>query len=154
MVLLKYWILFANALYRSFETQCITKGGTVEPACQMDRAFAVKGIPPGRVRRAEELGFKPHAHHRFIRCHPDNPVRGLPGGPAWRTPQHTNLLQKAICQHHFELGGTELFAIGPQTHLPGKGASDRGRQDPMAFLFFAGSHHRYIFLKAKGREIV
>jgi hypothetical protein len=62
---------------------------------KMHRTFTVDRIPAGRVRRTEVLHFQADSDHGLIGRQAFDLGGCIPGGTAWRTPQHIDFLYAA-----------------------------------------------------------
>ena len=103
---------------------------------KVNRAFAVDGIPSGRVRAAKELNLKTNANGSLFNRTPDNFLSRLPGGAAGRSPFDGHRFNYAFRNVYFELRGAELVAVFAQTVLPGKSASGGWCGHTFNFFFF------------------
>ena len=116
--------------------QCLFQSFAVDIAGEVDRAFAVNGIPSCRVGTAEELYLKAYASGGFFDRAADNFADRLPGGSAGRTPFDSHGFNFPFRCFYIELRGAEPFTIFTQTILPGKNASGGRGGHTVNFHFF------------------
>jgi len=130
------------------------QGLLMDLAGQMDRAFAINGIPAGRIRAAIILDIKADAHQGVCQRQIQDAGGGLPGGPAGSPFQDFDVGYPTVGQCNPESRFAEFFSILTQADLPGKGASGRGRMDPLTLELFARSNQGDVLSATQIRQVV
>jgi hypothetical protein len=132
-------MLFMSTIL-SFDTifgfQRFFKGLAVYVPGKMHWAFAINGVPSGRVGTAEELNLQAHARGGFFDGTADDFQGRLPGGTTGCSPHDGHGCDFSIHNLDIEFRGTEPVPVLPQTILPGKPASGGRSGHPVDFHFF------------------
>lgn len=138
---------------RSLGQGC-SQGLLMDFAGQMDRAFAINGIPAGGIRATIILDIEADAHQCICQRQIQDAGGGLPGCPAGRPFQDVDVGYPAVGQRGPESRFTEFLSISTQADLPGKGASGGRGMDPFAPALFARSNQGNLLPAAQFSQIV